>query len=236
MSDRWTQAGVIIAGLSLLVGIATFATPEIRQLIHLDSPDRSASKEPTVSPSTTASSPSLSADSEARSFPPAKTSHSETSHSEITNLISNTDTNYEKLMTSLASGKFKTADEETRKLIFLSAQHQGSRWFDKQSATQIPCVDLHIIDRLWTQHSSGNFGFSIQKQIFQELEKESAKFNSRISWDSPKLTFGLKAPPGHLPAAIYEARSWFGLSSDGNAFRTTRFNSAILPRLDACGF
>ncbi|CCQ59603.1 GUN4 domain-containing protein, partial [Crocosphaera watsonii] len=31
-----------------------------------------------------------------------------------------------------------------------------------------PCEDLRIIDQLWVKYSNGQFGFSVQKQIYMD--------------------------------------------------------------------
>ena len=90
-----------------------------------------------------------------------------------------------------------------------------------------PANDLLIINNLWTKHSSGKFGFSIQKQIYESIRKsfqsidesphtkssavqqtqlfsnESVEFVKRVGWQVDRykdLTFDLqKAPEGHLP-------------------------------------
>ncbi|XWK89669.1 MAG: GUN4 domain-containing protein [Phormidium sp.] len=44
---------------------------------------------------------------------------------------------------------------------------------------QIPCVDLHTINQLWMTASKGKFGFSVQKEIYQSVEKDYQRLGDR---------------------------------------------------------
>jgi len=37
--------------------------------------------------------------------------------------------------------------------------------------SEIPATDLRTIDQLWVKYSSGKFGFSVQKQIWYEVNQ-----------------------------------------------------------------
>ena len=82
---------------------------------------------------------------------------------------------------------------------------------------KIPCENLKAIDQLWVEYSSGRFGFSVQKQIWQEVGGKpydtydiqdfssfltaGKKFNRRVGWNRDDFQFYLDAPVGHLPSS-----------------------------------
>ncbi|MDJ1181533.1 GUN4 domain-containing protein [Roseofilum sp. BLCC_M91] len=47
---------------------------------------------------------------------------------------------------------------------------------------KFPCTDLRTIDRLWVKYSKGQFGFSVQKEIYQSLGGTRELFDSEI-WE-----------------------------------------------------
>ena len=75
------------------------------------------------------------------------------------------------------------------------------------------CQDLRTIDKLWVKYSNGNFGFSVQKQIYQSVggtkeydSKVWRKFGDKVGWrkggqwlDYSELTFSKEHYRGHLP-------------------------------------
>lgn len=72
---------------------------------------------------------------------------------------------------------------------------------------QLPCgVALSTINKLWVNSSDGQFGFSVQKEIYQGLGgwkafAESVGWRRGGRWLSYRdLTFSLNAPKGHLPS------------------------------------
>ncbi|AUB35462.1 Serine/threonine protein kinase [Nostoc flagelliforme CCNUN1] len=79
-----------------------------------------------------------------------------------------------------------------------------------------PCSDLRTIDRLWMKYSDGQFGFSVQKRIYESIDgKLDGKFDSdargnfgkRVRWFPAMryetLSFNLTAPEGHLPFQVF---------------------------------
>lgn len=118
---------------------------------------------------------------------------------------------YTRLRDLLAAGKWKEADEETRKVMLKAAGREKEGSFDEDSINNFPCDDLRTIDQLWVKYSNGRFGFSIQKKIWLEVggkvEYETeCKLADRVGWRKggewlwyEYLTFNMKAPYGHLP-------------------------------------
>ncbi|WP_371416889.1 GUN4 domain-containing protein [Dolichospermum sp. UHCC 0259] len=130
--------------------------------------------------------------------------------------------NYSKLRDYLAQGKWKEADEETRRVMLAVAKREKFRLDDK-SIDNFPCADLRTIDQLWVKYSDGKFGFSVQKRIYQSLggtrgynREVIKKFGDKVGWRKGgdwlyyfDITFDKKAPEGHLPAL--SGRVVFGL-------------------------
>lgn len=118
----------------------------------------------------------------------------------------------------LKSRIWKTADQETRKLLYLACGADPSDQQYTLPIAQIPCEDLQAIDQLWMKYSQGRFGFSAQKPIWEaSVQKYFDKtdawngFGSRVGWrvnhlfkqnywkEHAELMFDAKAPVGHLP-------------------------------------
>ncbi|MCZ8036767.1 MAG: GUN4 domain-containing protein [Microcystis sp. LE17-20A] len=88
-----------------------------------------------------------------------------------------------------------------------------------------PCEDLQIIDQLWLNYSQEKFGFSIQKQIFDQLDN-GQQYNDKL-WDDfgliigwrkenkniryDRAIFDINAPRGHLPCRIFDLWNWGGV-------------------------
>jgi hypothetical protein len=123
---------------------------------------------------------------------------------------------------------------------------QQSGWLRSQDIEQIPCSDLHTIDKLWARYSEGRFGFSTQREIWLAVGGQPGqfqgttfyKFGDRVGWrvnsdwlrKYEDFTFTSVAPKGHLPSLRFpgaeEQFSWFGLWE--GSFR------GFLSRIDTC--
>ena len=120
---------------------------------------------------------------------------------------------YHKLRDLLKQGKWKKADQETAERMLEVAGRQSEDWLDVEDIEKFPCKDLKIIDRLWVEASKGQFGFSVQKQIWQKCgsptdsNNDWKKFGDRVGWRTMgdsisfmKDTFDTPAPSGHYPS------------------------------------
>ncbi|WP_413160016.1 GUN4 domain-containing protein [Capilliphycus salinus ALCB114379] len=87
--------------------------------------------------------------------------------------------NYNSLRSLLAEAKWREADGETLRLMRKIAGKDERACLDIQSLEKFPCDDLRIIDQLWMTHSNKNYGFSKQKQIYQNLGG-SLEYNENI--------------------------------------------------------
>jgi hypothetical protein len=74
---------------------------------------------------------------------------------------------YTKLRDLLANQKWQEADQETAKAMLKVAGRDD--FLREKDIDNFPCEDLRTIDRLWLKFSNGKFGFSVQKEIYQQL-------------------------------------------------------------------
>jgi hypothetical protein len=137
---------------------------------------------------------------------------------------------YTQLRDLLAAGKWKEADEETEKAMLQVAGREEEGWLDVGNIDNFPCEDLRTIDRLWVESSNEKFGFSIQKEIYQNLggtrefngeieiwrkfgdtvgwrKEGSWKNYSELNWGTPMTP---NTPPGHLPVVVGGGVRWHG--------------------------
>lgn len=132
------------------------------------------------------------------------------------NLPSENSIDYVPLATMLATGDYKGADQFTRDvLIKLAGPAASKRGFVYWTEVHgISMIDLSTVEKLWLKFSGGNFGFSVQKRVWDLEHGDFDNFIRRIGWtkidngSERKLKwFGNdefiydveKAPKGHLP-------------------------------------
>jgi len=141
---------------------------------------------------------------------------------------------YRKLRDYLAQGKWKEADEETKRVMLAVAKREKEGWLDDEHIDNFPCEDLRTIDQLWVKYSDGRFSFSVQKRIYQgfggtrKYDREIwEKFGDKVGWRKggdwlyyKDITFDKKAPEGHLPfrdvdVVFGEVRVWGWVRFEG---------------------
>lgn len=140
---------------------------------------------------------------------------------------------YTRLQGLLQERLWLEADRYTCHLMLLAAGRQKQDWLNPDSLARFPCVDLNTINGLWQKYSNGHFGFTTQERIYQGLGVElpharrALDFAVLVDWawkgvggsyamfkPYRQLTFGLHAPPGHLPALWYwKLGLWSGFRS-----------------------
>jgi uncharacterized caspase-like protein len=122
---------------------------------------------------------------------------------------------YTQLRDLLKAQKWKEADTETYQRMLQAVGRKDGDWIRAEELKTFPCADLKTIDRLWVKYSNGHFGFSVQKQIWQECGsptspgKDWDRFCVRVGWQTPNaksyveyLNFKFdpqKSPAGELP-------------------------------------
>jgi hypothetical protein len=121
---------------------------------------------------------------------------------------------YDVLRELLIDRAWQKADEETRNIILKISGCETEKKLNKQAITDFPAKDSYTIDRLWIEYSEGRFGLSIQKKIFERVNRKKQAFGEAVGWSNKgglfgslfaswksynELTFTLDAPEGHLP-------------------------------------
>ena len=131
-----------------------------------------------------------------------------------------TGVDYGQLRTLLESVKWKEADQETTRAMLQAAGREKEGWLRTEDLNKFACEDLRIIDQLWRESSTEKFGFSVQKDIYQNLEGTKSmngrgfNFGATVGWSTASqyndLIFNLNAPQGQLPSV----GGWSGLGQD----------------------
>ncbi|XP_021291125.1 tetrapyrrole-binding protein, chloroplastic [Herrania umbratica] len=140
---------------------------------------------------------------------------------------------FDTLQHHLSTQNFRHADEETRSLLIVlageAAQKRGYVFFSEVQF--ISEADLKAIDDLWKQYSNNRFGYSVQKRLWQNVNKDFTKFFLKVGWmkklDTEVEQYNYRAfpnefiwelndetPEGHLPLT--------------NALRGTQLLNSIL--------
>uniref|UniRef100_UPI00286EA71B GUN4 N-terminal ARM-like repeat domain-containing protein n=1 Tax=Chamaesiphon sp. VAR_69_metabat_338 TaxID=2964704 RepID=UPI00286EA71B len=124
-------------------------------------------------------------------------------------LTSSMSIDYTQLQKLLARQEFQAADKlTTEKLCELAGADAVKRkWIYFTEVEQLPTIDLHTIDTLWSIYSEGKFGFSIQREMWLGTNKNWDKLWPKIGWKEGNnwtrypgaFTWDLSAPRGHLP-------------------------------------
>lgn len=128
----------------------------------------------------------------------------------IVTLESTYNIDYKPLYISLASNDFKKANELTQVYLNQLAKFKTNnkrQWLYFTDVFSLPIVDLQTIDQLWNIYSIGQFGFSIQRQIWLYNNRDWEKFWHIIGWKINKqairypneFIWDQTAPTGHLP-------------------------------------
>lgn len=151
------------------------------------------------------------------------TAYSYTSSKDFTEVVSG---HYQKLDELLQARKWKEADLETAKIIYVISHNELPEtspyrtylrnYFSSEYLKVLPRKDLNNINRLWLKYSNGRFGFSVQKCIWNRLgggsdttynsEEIQEKFGDEVGWRKEgdwvyysDIYYSLRAPSGHLP-------------------------------------
>jgi serine/threonine protein kinase len=119
---------------------------------------------------------------------------------------------YSRLKKLLSRKKWREADTETWYILSqLSGKNQGIYLF-QDDIKKLPCDQLYILDSIWREQSHQKFGFSIQKEIYEQVNGEYDQFCQMVGWpsyrshnDESDFNFSEKANRGHLPS-----RRWVG--------------------------
>lgn len=125
-------------------------------------------------------------------------------------LFSEVGIDYKPLRALLKSEDWQAATHLTLNLIQQAAGQDHGIMIESDEdfgdSVNFPVSDINTIDRLWIRYSRGKFGFSIQKQIWEDNARETKQFGELIGWKVQgryvrvdELNFTLDSPLGHLP-------------------------------------
>lgn len=125
-------------------------------------------------------------------------------------LESSNNINYLPLQECLISDNFKQANQLTQKYLCELAglkQNNDRQWLYFTDILNLPSKDLKTIDMLWKIYSKGQFGFSIQRNIWLYNDQNWDKLWHRIGWKINNIAvrypngfvWDNTAPIGHLP-------------------------------------
>jgi hypothetical protein len=122
---------------------------------------------------------------------------------------------YTKLELLLKKKKWKDADLQTVKIMDKVLNLKSGEYMSSEDLPRFSCYDLCMINDLWIKYSNNMFGFSIQKNIYEEVLGQETNFDSgawqrfgkRVGWykekkwmDDNNYQNGWKnAPKGYFP-------------------------------------
>ncbi len=86
-------------------------------------------------------------------------------------------TNLDPLKNLLKQKKWIEADIETRKLLIDSIGNP--KFVNEENFQNIKCDLLRGIDKLWREESKGRFGFSVQKEIWENINNRYSSFKKQ---------------------------------------------------------
>ena len=128
---------------------------------------------------------------------------------------------YTHLQGLLRASRWQESDRETADQMLKVIGKES--WWEVKKADMLnfPCTDLKTINQLWIKYSSGQFGFSVQKQIYVKCGAKSdgktpnhsawTTFCDQVGWrlderyiSYDEVAFNISAPIGHLPSV------WWG--------------------------
>jgi WD40 repeat protein len=130
------------------------------------------------------------------------------------NQLNDSRIDYTNLRKFLAKKQWKEADEETAAIMLKISDRETQGWLRGQDIETFPGEELGTINQLWMDFSHGRFGFTVQKQIWEQVggfinsdDSESyCRFGDRVGWrkngswlDYCDLTFKSNSTLGHLP-------------------------------------
>lgn len=116
---------------------------------------------------------------------------------------------YTPILESLVKSDYLNADRLTlAKLCELAGETAIKRkWLYFTEVESFPITDLQTLDQLWFAYSEGQFGLTVQREIWLSLGKNWDKLWPKIGWRADNtwtrypngFTWDLSAPKGHLP-------------------------------------
>jgi len=113
---------------------------------------------------------------------------------------------YTRLRDLLADRQWQESNEETLDLLLRATRRESDGWLDALNLDELPCMELDTINQLWVAYSRGQFGLSVQSEIYEQVGGDYSQFCDRIGWrkesqwrQATDLNYTDQAPVGHLP-------------------------------------
>jgi hypothetical protein len=116
---------------------------------------------------------------------------------------------YQAIQDALRREQFEEADRLTlQKMCELAGPEAVKRkWLYFTEVDRFAPTDLQIIDALWLTYSQGQFGFSVQRELWLGVGRVWDQLWPKIQWKDGtrwtrypnEFTWSLAAPRGHLP-------------------------------------
>mgnify|MGYP000241027312 CR=1 FL=1 len=117
----------------------------------------------------------------------------------------------QQLQRDLLVRKWIQANLRTRSIMLKAVDREKERWLTEQQIHEFPGSMLEEIDRLWSDASSGKFGFRQQFSILEQHNQIPERFGEQVGWfvesswikqDSQLSTDFETTPAGHFPWSI----------------------------------
>lgn len=160
-------------------------------------------------------------------------------------------TDYSKLENFLLENKWREADLETKSLMLRLAKREKEGWLRSEDIKKLPYQDLQEIDEVWVKYSNGNFGFSVQKNIWHSLgcktnpwmpaqTKTELRFGTHVGWyvnnswllQWDNFSYNSQSLVGSLPREyIFILSGWWSYSHSWTGYLLWGFDEVFL-RLD----
>lgn len=125
------------------------------------------------------------------------------------------DKSNDELSRLLENQNFREADKLTTQILKNTEQVEINNLkpirFSRSYISSLPCPLLSSIDSEWRKHSMDKFGFSIQSNIYNDLQGEINLFISMVGWGSGDKSFSLNSPKGFFPFDIMQENEAFSI-------------------------
>ena len=94
---------------------------------------------------------------------------------------------YTSLSRALQERNWQQANKYTTETLLKAFGSKSSQTghVDKQEAANPPCSDLKTVDQLWSKASSGNLGFTAQRQVLRENGNKYRQAYNKMQWQRP---------------------------------------------------
>ena len=109
---------------------------------------------------------------------------------------------YTKLAALLKAGEWQEADFETARIIGSQSPPQGGSSLPSANGiSHVSCEVFQNIDQLWLKYSQNRFGFSVQRDVYND-QATWTEFQEKVGWLSPPDSWKT-APKGFFPSLMY---------------------------------